>query len=89
METPLKTGLAQISLIAQKIGVAQNLGGAAAPPARTPMTLKGVLHVPGYIVAAVVHQCRVQRSSIIFQLARISSRQFPQKLSLALWASRG
>ena len=40
METFLKTGFAQISLSAQKIRVAQNLGGAAAPPAppaRTPM----------------------------------------------------
>ena len=40
METSLKTGFAQISLAAQKILVAQTLGGAAAPlapPARTPM----------------------------------------------------
>ena len=42
METSLKTGFAQISLAAQKIWVAQDLGGAAAPPppappVRTPM----------------------------------------------------
>ena len=42
METSLKTGFAQISLAAQKIRVAQNLGGLQPPqppPARTPMDL--------------------------------------------------
>ena len=33
METFLKTGFAQISLAAQKIRVAQNLGGLQPPPA--------------------------------------------------------
>ena len=42
METSLKTGFAQISLAAQKIGVAQNFGGLQPPtppppPSRTPM----------------------------------------------------
>ena len=42
METSLKTDFAQISLAAQKFWVAQNFGGAAAPPAppaRTPMSI--------------------------------------------------
>ena len=40
METSLKTGFAQISFFAQKIWVAQTLGGLQppSPPARTPMS---------------------------------------------------
>ncbi len=44
-KTSLKTGFAQISLAAQKIWVAQNLGGLQpppAPPARTPMVGQSV-----------------------------------------------
>ena len=39
METSLKTGFAQISLAAQKIGVAQNLGGLQTPPPPSPVHL--------------------------------------------------
>ena len=36
METSLKTGFAQISLAAQKIWVAQNLGGGGGAPPQAP-----------------------------------------------------
>jgi len=51
METSFKTGFAQISLAAQKIRVAQNLGGLQPPPpARTPMTLLHAVRTPFLLV---------------------------------------